>query len=427
MNLKYIKNFSNKETRINIKFLGEKSLTRKQMFSLAILIFSCSFIFTYAQINGGNHPSLPSPDTVSDTIKKGVDSATKPLYLLGGVGWIIDMVKSLIRYISESQSDSISTISDISFGSSSMFWKVINGIKYFAVVACAYKIVLHFINTEKYDNAKAFTGFFGYAGILILFIFSNSIVSRLADLNSSINRYSIDKITSILDKEFNEVLQRDYKKAEIKLNILDEEYEYVSWWGKIGNRMDYHSTVFTDLYLNNTLKYIYMSFFSLLLGAVLAIPAFVMTFMVKILLSVMVAGTQIVFLLAFIPGFENTWKQFLLNMLNILLWIPIFNTIMTFIIAIIKATITDGSMETGQIIWLSVVGIILCFQAVSLSTSAAGTIINGAGAGMAGAMGGMSSLSATSVIANTATTAISVGSSAATGGVSVPNPKFSKD
>jgi len=423
MNLKYIKNFSDKKTKFNIRFLGEINLTRKQMFSLAILIFSCSFIFTYAQINGGNHPTLPSPDTVSDSIKKNV----KPLYLLGGVGWIIDMVKSLIRYIAESQSASIATISKISFGSSSMFWRVINGIKYFAVVACAYKIVLHFINTEKYDNAKAFTGFFGYAGVLILFIFSNNIVSRLADLNSSINRYSIDKITSILDKEFNQVLERDYKKAEIKLNRLNEEYEHLGMWSKIGNRLDYHSTVFTDLYLNNTLKYIYMSFFSLLLGAVLAIPAFVMTFMVKILLSVMVAGTQIVFLLAFIPGFENTWKQFLLNMLNILLWIPIFNTIMTFIIAIIQTTISEGSMETGQIIWLAVVGIILCFQAVSLSTSAAGTIINGAGAGMAGAMSSMSSLSATSVIANTATTAISVGSSAATGGASIPNPKFSKD
>ena len=124
----------------------------------------------------------------------------------------------------------------------------------------------------------------------------------------------------------------------------------------------------------------------------MAVPAFILSIMVKILLSVMVAGTKLVFLLAFIPGFENTWKTFMLNMLNILLWTPIFNAIYGFIIALVVGLMTNNTLGSGQIVWLTIISIILAFQSLSLTTSAAGVVINGAGASIAGAMGSIATM-----------------------------------
>jgi len=430
MNLKYIKNFSKKKSSINIKYIGRISISRKQMFALVFLMFSFAFTLIYAQSVEGEKTPLPEFKTVKDIIE-GATFAYKLILNYVGIGWIIDVLKLTIKYIVNAQVSSVSTIAETDFGSSSMFWKVINGIKYFAVVACAYKIVSHFINTEKYDNAKSITGFFSYFGVLLLFIFSNTIVSSLVGLNSSINKYSVNTISKKLDEELDIMILKDYKEVAERLKVLDENYDKLGGFSpvvKLQNRFEYHITAIKDLYIVNTMRYIYFSFFSLILGAVLAIPVFVMTFMVKVLLSVMVAGTQIVFLLAFIPGFEDVWKKFILNMLNILLWIPIFNSVMAFILAVITKVMSNGSLESGQIIWLSIVAVILSFQAISISTSAAGTIINGAGAGIAGALGSMSSLIATSVIANTATVAVSAGVSVATGvPVSSSKSKLSKE
>ena len=64
-------------------------------------------------------------------------------------------------------------------------------------------------------------------------------------------------------------------------------------------------------------------------------------------------------------------------------------------------------MGTGQIIWLSLVVVIGAFQSVSLTTTAAGTIINGAGASMAGAMGSLASMNGASMVAGAGQAALS--------------------
>ena len=129
----------------------------------------------------------------------------------------------------------------------------------------------------------------------------------------------------------------------------------------------------------------------------MAIPSIILSIMIKVLLTVMVAGTKIVFLMAFIPGFENTWKTFMSNMVNILLWAPIFNALYGFIVAIIIFMMSDQSLGTGQIVWITIIACILAFQSISLTTSAAGVVIQGAGASMAGALGSMSTMSGVNV------------------------------
>lgn len=173
---------------------------------------------------------------------------------------------------------------------------------------------------------------------------------------------------------------------------MEEQYEQASFTEKIPIRATIIGKSISTT-VGNTIKYIFYSLVILIFTSVLAIPSFIMTFMVKILLSVMIAGAKIVFLLAFIPGFENAWKTFLLNILNILLWIPIFNAIISFIITLLAQTMGAGVLESGSIIWISVVAVVASFQAVSLTTNSANSIINGAGAGMAGAMGSLATMS----------------------------------
>lgn len=84
------------------------------------------------------------------------------------------------------------------------------------------------------------------------------------------------------------------------------------------------------------------------------------------------------------------------------MWVPIFNAIMSFILALVTATITDGSMMTGQIVWLSIVAVVCAYQAVGLTTSTANAIINGSGASMAGAMGAIGGMNATSMVSQAA-------------------------
>ena len=171
----------------------------------------------------------------------------------------------------------------------------------------------------------------------------------------------------------------------------------------------------TKFNFQSTIYYLYMTFFSLILMSALAIPTVVITIMVKVTLSIMVVGAKLVFLLAFIPGFENTWKTYMLNLLNVLLWVPIFNIIFSFILALVSATISNGSIGTGQIIWLSIITIIFAFKSVSLTTSTANSIISGSGAGIAGALGGMAAFGGASMVAGAAAVGAGVAVTAATG------------
>lgn len=433
MNLKYTKNFSNPRRFTGRLLYSFGALSRKQKLSLAVFMFCGGFMFVRAQL------IIPAPianwivksvvDVVSGTpatggVSPGMSHLQAVQIFIGSFAWL-DIVKSVINYIVVAQNKSISTVAGMQFGSSSMFSTISSGLTIFAVIACAYKIVTHYMNTERYDSVKAFTGFFSYFGVLLLFIFSGSIVNRVAGLNSSINKSAVVNIAHNIDSELDSEIKKDAQALTVQLEALDKIYTETSITevgAIISNRVDYMSTLFLKFYLGNVVKYFYFTFFSLILVSVLSIPTFIMAFMVKVLLSVMIAGTKLVFLLAFVPGFENTWKTFMLNLVNVLLWIPIFNAMMAFIIAIVSGTMISGSMGSGQIVWLSIVAVVCAFQSVSLTTTAAGTIINGVGAGMAGAMGGLASMNAASVAGK----AIGAGASVAGTAAGVSMGKFKK-
>lgn len=332
----------------------------------------------------------------------------------------IDTLKKFLKWIANIQIDSIEKVNNLPFGSRGMFDIIFRGLTIFAVIGCLYKLIVHFLNTERHDNVKAYTGYFQYLSIAVLFTFSDTIVDKVVGLNEGINTQEIKVMTTKLDKELDSVLKEDLQKCinDIKFSLnkiqelqtdnqkeligVETKLEILKETGKI-----WKIAVF-DANFAILFKYIYFTTFISILCSIMALPAFILSVMVKILLTVMVAGAKIVFLLAFIPGFESTWKTFMLNMLNILLWTPIFNAIYSFIVALVISMMSDASLSTGQIIWLTLVSVILAFQTLSLTTSAAGVVINGAGASMAGAMGSITTMSGANIAMGVAKAGVGV-------------------
>jgi hypothetical protein len=446
MNYNYLKYKQKKNTHVKAFFqaVSEMQISKKQKIALTVVLLVGTCLFLFAA--GGSQPIVsqnPLKDIRALLAWKDSNSTNHAAFdvMLGTFGWL-DIIKSAIQYIVVAQNRAVTTVANSTFGDASMFSHITNGLMIFACIACAYKIAVHYLQTERHDNVKAFTGYFSYFGLLVLFLFAKPIVTHVVSLNQSINTSAINNIGNKIEAELDRTIENDYDALTLKLTKLDEDYKELTMFYNIlpkapliiSNRIDYYYSQFGDFYVGNIIKYLLFSILGIIITAVMAIPVFVMTFMVKVLLSVMIAGAQLVFLLSFIPGFENTWKTYMLNLLHVILWIPIFNAVIAFILTIISSVISDNSMQTGQLIWLCIVAVICSFQSVSLTTTAAGTIINGAGAGMAGAMGSLSSMNAMSVVGGAVSTVASVATSVVGAAAGVPpgatsagaSKKFSK-
>lgn len=423
----YLRSFDKKHRNFRINL---PSLTSKQKVGLGVFLLASVYSLVQAQfplpVNVGMMVIKPMIELIgnsSDAIggvggAAGEESAAAAFEatksFISAFMWF-EPIRMALSYIVNAQESSISTVASVPFAGSGIFSHISNGITIFACIGCAFKIVTHFLKTERHDNISAIFGYFTYLAPLTLFLFSGQIVSKLSGINRGVNVQSVSSVGNKLNAELEKTIKSDYIIYYQNVKQKTDAAEKAEFMEKIAYKVDIFKDTASALG-GNTIKYLYFSFFILVFTSVLAIPAFIMTFMVKVLLSVMIAGAKIVFLLAFIPGFENAWRTYLLNMLNVLLWIPIFNAIITFIVGIIAATMDTAALSTGQIVWLSIVSIVAAFQSISLTTSAANSIINGAGAGMAGAMGSLASMSGAAIGAGALKAGATVAGVAATGG-----------
>lgn len=451
MNQNYLRTYSPKKNKtfplktILLESIRNVKLTKKQKFWLVIAIF-CLGVATVmkAQVGDllGMTVALYTADKVEFLDKVLTKEFGEDIYVKELISnWdSINIVKHFLEYISDIQITSIDAVNELPFGSIDMFDHIVTGITIFAVIGCLYKVFTHFVNTERFDNVRAFTGFFQYIGVALLFIFSDQIVDRVVSLNEPINAEKMRAMAVSFSNELDKALVKDLEVVVKQIRVIDNEKQKLeqikadSTFGVsesikiLGKDLEIMKLMVYDGNYALLFKYIYYMTFIMLITSILAIPGFILSVMVKILLTVMVAGTKLVFLLAFIPGFENTWKTFMLNMLNIILWSPIFNAVYGFIMALIIGLMSNDALGSGQIVWLSIVAVILAFQSLSLTTSAAGVVINGAGAGMAGAMGAITTMSGASMGMSVAKTAVGVGTSVAGSaiGTSIGASKFMK-
>lgn len=416
----YLRAFEKKK-RFNFKF-KLPPLSFKQKVALGVLFTALIYSFAQAQgiISIAKFAFKTLPDIIGGSGGNSADASAQiqvetTKAFMDAFSWF-DLIRAGLGYIVEAQQDSISTVASTPFAGAGMLKHITSGLTIFACIGCAYKIVTHFLKTERHDNINSIFGYFSYLAPLALFIFSNQIVNYVAGINKGVNVRSVTSIGASLNSELENIIKADYANFNAKIAIKEAESLEAGIVDKVPIKIDiFKDTIST--YVGNSIKYLYFSFFVLILTSVLAIPSFILTFMVKVLLSVMIAGAKLVFLLAFIPGFENAWKTFMLNIINVLLWIPIFNAIISFILGIISATMVANSLSSGQIVWLTIVAIVSAYQSISLTTSAANSIINGAGAGMAGAMGSLATMSGVAVGAGVVKAGAGVATTVASGGV----------
>ena len=421
INSNYLKIFEKKETKnflystILIKAFENVKFSNKQKIwgVIALFFLGVSFVMKAKEPSvgwavGGNYDIPDEITPITLIIKQLFQGYSFPgmeilqASFLAGYGGL-SIIKTFLTYISDIQLSSIIVVENTPFGKRNMFSTIYNGLTIFAIIGCLYKLIVHFLNTERHDNVKAYTGYFQYFSIMLLFVFSEQIVERVVGLNEGIKAEKLKAMTAVLNNELDNSLKTDLRKIISKIAKLENDNEEINKskngiinmtenFNILQNNIKILKLEILDGNFYLQVKYFYFAFFIMIFTTIMAIPAFILAIMVKVLLTVMVAGTKLVFLLAFIPGFENTWKTFMLNLLNILLWTPIFNALYGFIVSIIIGLMTDKTIESGQIIWLTIVAIILAFQSISLTTSAASVVINGAGAGLAGAMGSLSTM-----------------------------------
>ncbi len=183
MNISYLKKFTAKSNKRKITFFDAK-LNNKQKLSLGVLLLSVGYISVFAQFTP---PPKITTQSFNDIIS-GVQASPAIYSFFGSCFNWLDIVKNIINYIIEAQTRATQSIASAKFGNSNMFSHINNAVTIFAVIACGYKILIHYLKTERFDNVQAFTGFFSYFGILVLFLFSGSIVNRLVSVNSNISQ-----------------------------------------------------------------------------------------------------------------------------------------------------------------------------------------------------------------------------------------------
>lgn len=438
MNTNYFKIFIDKKEKHPLlkkmltDIFGKIKLSKKHKILgiISIICMGVSFVMKLNAAGGSSEKPLEGVKSMYDILTEmGADPLTAAMIVENWDG--VQIIKNMLNYLTGIQIKSIDYINATPFGTSTMFEHIYSGLTIFAVIGCVYKLVLHFLKTERFDNVSAFTGFFQFIGIAVLFVFSDQIVNQVVSLNQGVSTESIQTLNIKLDNELTAQITKDLKPT---VEEIKEEYENIALAQVKKKDANPISSLAIDIeIMEHSLKiaklimwdagmalqwkYIYFSIVVGVIASILAIPSVIISIMIKILLTVMVAGTKLVFLLAFIPGFENTWKTFMTNMLNILLWAPIFNAIYSFIISLVSFMLGPDPLGTGQIIWLTIVTCILAFQSISLTTSAAGVVIQGAGASMAGALGSMATMSGVNVAMGVTKAAVGVGAAAAGGAV----------
>lgn len=441
MNTNYFKFFTDKKEKQPLlkkmltDIFGKIKLSKKHKILgiISIICLGVSFVMKLNAASGSSEKPLEGVKSMYDILAEmGANRVTAAM--IAGSWDGVQIVKNMLNYLTDIQIKSIDYINATPFGTSTMFEHIYSGLTIFAVIGCVYKLVLHFLKTERFDNVSAFTGFFQFIGVAVLFVFSDQIVNQVVSLNQEVSTETIQTLNIKLDNELTAQIKKDLKPTVEEIIGEFQEIDKLRIQKKNDQSINPISSLAYDFQITEhslkiaklitwdagmalQWKYIYFSIVIGIIASILAIPSVIISIMIKILLTVMVAGTKLVFLLAFIPGFENTWKTFMTNMLNILLWAPIFNAIYSFIISLVSSMLGPDPLGTGQIIWLTIVTCILAFQSISLTTSAAGVVIQGAGASMAGALGSMATMSGVNVAMGVTKAAVGVGAAAAGGAV----------
>lgn len=273
----YLESFSKSKKRFSVHL---PNFSKKQKFALALFFVAGLYCFVQAQFPLGVVKLAFKVKPILELIKQSGGTTATDAALVKEISasfadaflWF-DVIKNSLGYIVSEQESSISTIASVPISASSSFRHIFNGLTIFACVGCAYKIVVHFLKTERHDNISAIFGYFSFLAPLVLFMFSGQIVNQLSSINKGINVQSVTNIGVKLNNELEKEQIKDYaefeQKVSAKLSTIDPNSP--NFLEKLYVKADVY-TDYMSFFLGNTLKYIYFSFFILIFTSVLAIP-----------------------------------------------------------------------------------------------------------------------------------------------------------
>jgi shikimate 5-dehydrogenase len=89
--------------------------------------------------------------------------------------------------------------------------------------------------------------------------------------------------------------------------------------------------------------------------------------------------------------------------------------------------IQDESMSSGAIVIITILGLAMSYQSLSLTFSASNAIISGAGGSAGAALSGLTSMNSVSIISKVAATAATVAVLGATGGITLGGSNSNDD
>ncbi|WP_159479744.1 hypothetical protein [Chryseobacterium sp. 18068] len=265
-------------------------------------------------------------------------------------------------------------------------------IKVFAVIACVWRIVEHYLKTEDHGSVAAYFGYFKFIPLCILFALSTPLANTLYSKQQGVVNVSFQQMSGKIKNALknNEAVLKQTILDEIQSNCSEASNEdgvatgsEISSWGRMMVKINFKLTIW-ELDARASIS----SFLSLIIVGAFSVASVMMTVMTFLFFKVLMAGVGIVFLLGFIPQFKNAWVSYLSNFMNLLLWAPIFNAILLGFFAIVSGAISP-SLSIGNLIYLTLLVTAMASQIIPLTQSAASLIISGAGSGASSAAGAL--------------------------------------
>lgn len=205
MNTNYFKFFTDKKEKQPLlkktltDIFGKIKLSKKHKILgiISIICLGVSFVMKLNAASGSSGKPLEGVKSMYDILAEmGANRVTAAM--IAGSWDGVQIVKNMLNYLTDIQIKSIDYINATPFGTSTMFEHIYSGLTIFAVIGCVYKLVLHFLKTERFDNVSAFTGFFQFIGVAVLFVFSDQIVNQVVSLNQEVSTETIQDRKSVV-------------------------------------------------------------------------------------------------------------------------------------------------------------------------------------------------------------------------------------
>lgn len=273
-----------------------------------------------------------------------------------------------------------------------VFSFLLTTIKVFAVVACVWRIIEHYLKTEDHGTVASYFGYFKFIPLCILFALSTPLANTLYSKQQGVVNVSFQQMSGKIKNALknNENVLKQEIMDEIASNCSETQNQdgvtsgnEISIMGRVMVKMSFKMKVW-ELDARASIS----SFLALIIVGSFSIASVMMTVMTFLFFKVLMAGVGIVFLLGFIPQFKNAWVSYLSNFMNLLLWAPIFNAILLGFFSLVSNAISP-SLSIGNLLYLTLLVTAMASQIIPLTVSASNLIISGAGAGASSAAGAL--------------------------------------